>query len=110
MDKETVERHVRLIGHLRTLFATWFFAGMPLSMVLSGLSFVAGVPSPPLLFFLSSMIYLSGSLLGGLWSGENLRRQRLSRSDRVGALFVLVASVWFLCLGIIFAVVGFRRL
>jgi hypothetical protein len=93
---------------LRTLFAIWFFAGMPLSMVLSGLFFVAGVPSPPLLFFLSSAIYLSGSLLGGLWSGENLRRQGLSRPDRVGTLFVLAASVGFLCLGIIFAVMGFR--
>jgi hypothetical protein len=110
MNKNSVERHVRVIGHLRTLFAIWFFAGMPLSMVLSGLSFVVGVPFPGLLFFLSSMIYLSGSLLGGLWSGENLRRQELSRADRVGTLLVLVASVGFLCLGIIFAVVGFRRL
>ena len=95
---------------VKILLQVWFFVGMPLSMALSGLSFVAGIPSPPLLFFLSSMIYLSGSLLGGLWSGENLRRQGLSRSDRVGTLFVLVASVGFLCLGIIFAVVGFRRL
>ena len=110
MDKKNVERHTRVIDRLRTLFAIWFFAGMPLSMVLSGLFFVAGVPFPPLLFFLSSMVYLSGSLLGGLWSGENLRRQGLSRSDRAGALLVLIMSAGFLCLGIIFAVVGFRRL
>jgi hypothetical protein len=99
-----------LIGRLRTIFAIWFFAGMPLSMLLNGLYFVAGVPLPALLFFLSSLIYLSGSLLGGLWSGEHLRRKRISGWELVGTLLVFSASVGFLCLSIVFAVIAFGRL
>jgi hypothetical protein len=110
MDKKTVERHAHVIGHLRTIVAIWFFAGMPLSMVLSGLAFVAGVPLPPLLFFLTSLVYLSGGLLGGIWCGESLRRRDLSGPHLGGSLFILVASIGFLYLAIIFAVMGFRHL
>jgi hypothetical protein len=110
VNRIIVEGHEHLIGRLRTIFAIWFFAGMPVSMLLNGLYFVAGVPLPALLFFLSSLIYLSGSLLGGLWSGEHLRRKGISGSGLVGTVLVFSASVGFLCLGIIFAVVGFRHL
>lgn len=79
-------------------------------MLLNGLYFVAGVPLPALLFFLSSLIYLSGSLLGGLWSGEHLRRKRLSGSELVGIVLVFIASIGFLCLSVVFAVVGFQHL
>jgi hypothetical protein len=83
---------------------------MPLSMALSGLYFAAGVPLPPLLFFLSSMVYLSGGMLGGLWSRENLRRKGLSSSDLIGMLFVLTMSTGFLFLGIAFTVIAFQHL
>ena len=80
MDKKTVERYAHVIGHVRTIVAIWFFAGMPLS----GLAFVAGVTFPPLLFFLTSLVYLSGGLLGGVWSGESLRRRHPGRLPRGG--------------------------
>jgi hypothetical protein len=104
------ERHQRLISQARILLATWFFVGMPLSMVLNGLYFVAGVPLPSLLFFLSSMVYLSGSLLGVLWSEENLRRRGFFSANFVGTLLVLAVSIGFLFLGIAFAVIALRRL
>jgi len=110
MDKKTVERHAHVIGHVRTIVAIWFFAGMPLSMLLRGLAFVAGVTFPPLLFFLTSLVYLSGGLLGGVWSGESLRRRDLYGPHLGGSLFIIAASIGFLCLAIIFAVMGFRRL
>jgi|SRR2546421_7662938 hypothetical protein len=105
-----VERHQRLMSQIRILLATWFFVGMPLSMVLNGLYFIAGVPLPALLFFLSSMIYLSGSLLGVLWSEENLRRRGFSGANFVGTIFVLTVSIGFLFLGVAFAVIALRRL
>jgi hypothetical protein len=83
---------------------------MPLSMALSGLYFAAGVPLPPLLFFLASLIYLSGGLLGGLWGRENLRRKGLSSTDLIGTLFVLTVSMGFLFLGIAFTVIAFQHL
>jgi len=88
----------------------WFLAGMSLNMGLSGVYFFVGVPLPPLLFFLSGMIYLTGGLLGGMWSRESLRRRNLSSSDGIIALFVLLLSVGFLLLSIVFVVIGFRRL
>ena len=65
---------------------------------------------PPLFFFLSSMIYLTGGLLGGMWSRERLRLRGLSRAEVLVTLFVLLLSISFLLLGILFVVVGFRRL
>jgi uncharacterized membrane protein YciS (DUF1049 family) len=110
MNKKMVERYEHLSGYLCTALGIWFFVGMPLSMVLSGLYFLVGVPLPPLLFFLPSMTYLSGGFLGGLWSGESLRRKALSRTELIGVLFVLGISVGFLLVGVVFAVIGFRRL
>jgi len=83
---------------------------MPLSVGLSGLYFVAGMPLPPLLNVLASLVYLSGSLLGILWSGDNLRRQRAARAELAGTLLVLFASVGFLLPGIIFAIRAFKSL
>ncbi len=105
-----LERHQGLISQACILLATWFFVGMPLSIVLNGLYFVAGVPLPALLFFLSSMVYLSGSLLGVLWSEENLRRRGFSSANFVGTLFVLAVSIGFLFLSAAFAVIALRRL
>jgi hypothetical protein len=105
-----VERHERLISQVRTILATWFFVGMPLSMTLNGLYFVAGVPLPALLFFLSSMVYLSGSLLGVLWSEKSLRKRGFSSANFIGTLLVLAVSIGFLFLGIAFAVIALRRL
>jgi hypothetical protein len=110
MNKTLLEGLEHSIGHLRIVFAIWFFAGMPLSMILSAFYFTVGVPLPSLLFFLFSLVYLSGCLLGGLWSGEHLRRKRLSGSEVVGTFFVLGVSIGFLFLGIVFAVIALRRL
>lgn len=110
MDKKIVERYARVSGFLHSALGIWFFVGMPLSMILSGLYFFLGVPVPPLLFFLSSLTYLSGGFLGCLWSGEGLLRKTLSPSELIGLLFVLVISVGFLLVGIVFAINGFRRL
>jgi hypothetical protein len=110
MQKKSTARQLNLIRSLRTTLAVWFFAGMPLSIGLSGLYFVAGIPVPPLLNVLLSMVYLSGSLLGVLWSGDNLCRQKLARAELAGSLFVLAVSIGFLLLGIVFAFRAFRRL
>ena len=83
---------------------------MSLSMLLNGVYFFAGVPLPPLLYFLSSVIYLTGGLLGGMWSRESLRRRSLCNADVFVTLFVLLLSVGFLLVSIIFIVIGFRRL
>jgi len=56
------------------------------------------------------MIYLTGGLLGGMWSRERLRLRGLSRAEVLVTLFVLLLSISFLLLGILFVVVGFRRL
>lgn len=104
------QRDKRFMAFLRPVLTIWFFAGMPLSMLLSVLYSFFGVLQPPLLLFLASMTYISGSILGGLWSGESLLKQRSALIDTLGPLCVLVASIGFLCLGIVFAVIGFKRL
>jgi hypothetical protein len=97
-------------GRVGTILCMWFLAGMPLSMLLSGIYTLLGVSLPPLFFFLSSLIYLTGGLLGGMWSQGNLRRKGLSWINGIAALFVLLLSIGFLLLGIIFVVRGFQRL
>ncbi|GAC1393180.1 MAG: hypothetical protein NVSMB38_20100 [Ktedonobacteraceae bacterium] len=97
-------------GPFGTVVCVWFLAGMSLSMVLSGVYFFVGVPLPPLLFFLSGMSYLTGGLLGGIWSRETLRRRGLSSTDVFVALFVLLLSIGFLFASIVFVVIGFQRL
>ncbi|MEO6891659.1 MAG: hypothetical protein ABI456_18885, partial [Ktedonobacteraceae bacterium] len=78
--------------------------------LLSGIYSVAGLLLPPLFFCLSGTIYLAGGLLGGLWSRESLRRRELSRIDVIVTLFVLLLSIGFLLLSIIFVIMGLRRL
>jgi len=78
-------------------------------MLLSGIYTLLGVPLPPLYFFLSSLIYLTGGLLGGMWSKGSFHRSGFSRADGIVACFVLMMSVGFLLLGIIFVFIGFQR-
>ena len=104
------ERYKRFITFLRPILSIWFFVGMPLSMLLTSLYSFLGVSQPPLLFLLASMTYFSGSLLGGVWSAGSLCRPRKARIELLGPLCVLIASVGFLCLGIAFAVVAWKRL
>ena len=99
-----------LADRLRNLCVIWFFVGMPLNMLLSWVYFFAGIPLSPLLLFLSSLIYLSGSLLGALWSAEQLRRKWLYGSALVGTLVVLGVSAGLLCVGIVFAIIAFQHL
>jgi hypothetical protein len=110
MDKIADEGKLLLINRLRPLLAIWFFAGMPLNMLLSWLYFFLGGPLPGILFLLSSLVYLSGGLLGTLWSLESLRKQASIRWEIVGALLVLLVSVGFLYLGVLFALKGLQRL
>lgn len=110
MDKIADEEKVLSINRLRPLLAIWFFAGMPLNMLLSWLYFFVGGTLPGVLFLLSSLVYLSGGLLGTLWSLESLRKQTSIRWDSLGALLVLIVSVGFLYLGVLFALDGLRRL
>ena len=110
MDNTPLGRQKSFPGPFGAVVCVWFLAGMSLSMLLSGVYFFAGVPLPPLLFFLSSMIYLTGGLLGGMWSRESLRRRDLCSADVFVALFVLLLSVGFLLASVIFVVIGFRRL
>lgn len=110
MDNNTLGKQKSFPGRLGTVLGTWFLAGMPLSMAMSGIYYLVGVPLPPLFFFLSGMVYLSGGLLGGMWSRESLRRKGLLFVDSIVALFVLVVSVGFLLLSIVFVAVGFRHL
>lgn len=97
-------------GPLGTVLCAWFLGGMLLSLLLSSIYSVVGLLLPPLCFFLSSMIYLTGGLLGGMWSRERLRLRGRSRAEVLVTLFVLLLSIGFLLLGILFVVVGFRRL
>ena len=97
-------------GRLGTILCAWFLGGMLLSLLLSGIYSVVGLLLPPLFFFLSSWIYLTGGLLGGMWSRERLRLRGLSRAEVLVTLFVLLLSIGFLLLGIFVVVVGFRRL
>jgi hypothetical protein len=109
MDNKTVQQK-GFPGRLGTVLCMWFLAGMPLSMVLSGVYSLLGMPLPPLFFFLSSMVYLTGGLLGAMWSRESLRRKGLPFTDGMVALFVLIVSVGFLFLSIVFVITGFQRL
>jgi len=97
-------------GPLGTLVCMWFLAGMPLSTLLSGIYSFLGVPLPSLFFFLSGMMYLTGGLLGGIWSRDSLRRKGLLSADGLLALFVLLLSAGFLLVGVVFIVTGFRHL
>lgn len=106
MDKKD---HIKPAS-FQNLLAIWFFAGMPLALVLSGLYTVASIPIPPLIFLLCGVIYLSGGVLAGLWSLESLQSSRRSLWDLVGSLIVLTASIGFLITGIIFALKGYLRL
>ncbi|MEO6888604.1 MAG: hypothetical protein ABI456_05445 [Ktedonobacteraceae bacterium] len=110
MSNHPIERPRSFPGRLGTVLCVWFLSGMFLSMLLSGIYSVAGLLLPPLFFFLSGTIYLAGGLLGGLWSRESLRRRELSRTDVIVTLFVLLLSVSFLFLSIVFVIIGFRRL
>lgn len=110
MDKRYLENSAQWREYTQKILTTWFFVGMPLSILLSGLYMLLGFALPPLLFFLPGLTYLSGGLLGCIVSGESLRRNHQPNSQFVGSLLILTASLGFLVMGIIFAVVGFRRL
>ena len=110
MQKVIREEHTHFIDRLRNLCAIWFFVGMPLNMLLSWIYFFAGIPLSPLPLLLSSLIYVSGSLLGGLWTREQLCRKRLSGSALIGTLVVFGVSAGLLCIGIVFAVIAFQHL
>ncbi len=110
MSNHTLGKPKSFPGPLGTVLCAWFLGGMLLSLLLSGIYSVVGLLLPPLFFFLSSMIYLTGGLLGGMWSRERLRLRGLSRAEVLVTLFVLLLSIGFLLLGILFVVVGFRRL
>lgn len=106
-----IERYnKRLTAFLRPVLGVWFFAGMPLCMLLSSLYTFLGMPQPPVFFLLASVTYFSGSVLGGLWSGRSLWKQRTTCIDILGPLCVLIASIGFLILGMVFAVIAVERL
>src|SRR5437868_5037926 len=107
MDKRNHETLDHWREYTQRILITWFFIGMPLSILLSGLYMVVGFALPPLLFFLPGLTYLSGGLLGSIVSGESLRRRHQLNSQFVGSLLILVASIGFLVMGVIFAAVGF---
>lgn len=110
MNEEPIQRQLYWRQSIGRLLCIWFFAGMPLSMLLNSLYFVLGIPLPPIIFFLFSLIYLSGSTLAGLWCLDSFTRKRLVPSSLVGSLFVLAASIIFLFFAIVFIVIGFQRL
>ena len=110
MDDSHIERQKGFLSHLSTLLCMWFLAGMSLSMLLSSIYSFIGMSPPPLFFFLSSMIYLSGGLLGGIWSRESLYRKDLHYTGIIVALFVFIMSIVFFFLSIIFAIMGLRHL
>jgi hypothetical protein len=109
MDNNSVRRQKSFPGRMGTLLCMWFLAGMPVSMFLSGIYAFVGMPLPPLFYFLSSMVYLTGGLLGCMWSRESLRRNGLSIADVFIMLFILILGVGFLLLSIVFIVIGFQR-
>ena len=110
MDNRYHENSNQWREYTQKILITWFFVGMPLSILLSGLYMVFGFALPPLLFFLPGLTYLSGGLMGSIVSGESLRRSRELNSQFFGSLLILVVSIGFLSMGIIFATIGFRRL
>ena len=110
MDNNPIGRQQRFPNRLGTLLCMWFLAGMLLSMLLSGIYSFVGVPLPAVFFFLSGVVYLTGGLLGGMWSREGIRKRGLSHPDVIVALFVLIISIGFLLLSGVFVVIGFQRL
>jgi hypothetical protein len=110
MDKRYAENSNQWREYAQKILTTWFFVGMPLSILLSGLYMVLGFALPPLLFFLPALTYLSGGLLGSVVSGESLRRSHQLNTQFFGSLLILAVSIAFLVMGIIFAAAGFRRL
>ena len=105
----TTKQRTTFPGPLGAILCTWFLVGMLLSMVLSGIYSIAGLLLPPLFFFLSSIVYLSGGLLGCLWSRENLRQRTHSRTYLIITLFILLLSVSFLFLGIFFIIISLQH-
>ncbi len=79
MRKKNTPRQVALTRSLRTVLAVWFFAGMPLSIGLSGLFFVAGIPLSPLLDVLSSVVYLLPLLMRQFSSPGEAEKQKLQK-------------------------------
>jgi hypothetical protein len=110
LSNNTAGKQKSFPGRLGTLLCVWFLGGMFLSMLLSGLYSVVGLPLPPMYFFLSSVIYLTGGLLGGMWSRERFPLRKISCTEVIVTLFVLLLSICFLLLGIFFIVIGFRHL
>ena len=110
MDKTYNKHSDQWCERVQIILTNWFFVGMPLSILLSGLYMVFGFALPPVLFFLPGLTYLSGGLVGSIVSGESLRRSHQLNSQFVGSLLILLTSIGFLVIGIIFAAVGFRRL
>ncbi len=110
MGNTLVEKQKSFPGRLGTVLCMWFLTGMPLSILLSGIYSFMGVPLPSLFFFLSSLVYLTGGLLGGMWSRESLRRKSLLSTDGMIILFVLLLSAGFLLVGSVFIVIGFQHL
>jgi hypothetical protein len=110
MDDNHTGRQKSFLNHLSALLCVWFLAGMSLSMLLSSISSFIGMPLPPLFFFLSGMIYLTGGLLGGIWSRESLSRKGLRYTDIIVSLFVLIMSIAFLLLSIVFIIIGLWHL
>jgi hypothetical protein len=90
------------IGSLKKVLAVWFFAGMPLSMLLYLLSAWIGAPTRAVLFLLSGIIYVSGGCLGGMVSWEIFGRRELTWIERIGICVLVGGSVLFFILGIIF--------
>src|SRR5260370_1541375 len=109
MSNHTLGKPKSFPGPLGTVLCAWFLGGMLLSLLLSGIYSVVGLLLPPLFFFLSSWIYLTGGLLGGMWSRERLRLRGLSRSKRHATLFALLLTIGFLLLGFLFSFLLFRR-
>lgn len=110
MDDKLIGRKKSFPGRLSTLLCMWFLAEMLVSMLLSGIYSFVGLPLPPLFYFLSAMIYLSGGLLGGMSSRESLHKSGLLGANIVVALFILVTSIGFLFLSIVFVVIGLQHL
>lgn len=95
---------------LRSLLAIWFFVGMPLNMLLNWLYFFVGGSVPGILSLLSGLVYLSGGLLGIAWSREKMQKQQKILWEKVVVWLLLIVSVGFLFLGILFIMIGLRRL
>src|SRR5258707_10833390 len=109
METNAIEKQIHFRGRVGTILCMWFLAGMPLSMLLSGIYTLLGVPLPPLYFFLSSLIYLTGGLLGGILSKGSFHPSGFSRPDCIFAFFLFILCVCFLFLRLFFGFIGFQR-